>query len=450
MNTKITKDLTEGPITLNILIFAIPLILGNLLQQMYNIADTWIVGKYLGSDALAAVGSAYALMTFLTSIITGLCMGNSTHISILYGSNKKNEIRQSIFISFVIISVISIIINIIVYIGMDFITTILNIPSEINGLLKDYLNIICIGIFATFLYNYFANILRSIGNSVAPLVFLSISTILNIILDVICVLFLHLGIKGAAGATIFSQFISAIGICIYAAFKIPDMLPKKNDMCWNKSLFRSICSLSVLTSLQQSIMNFGILMVQGLVNSFGTVVMAAFAAAVKIDSFAYMPVQDFGNAFSTFVAQNYGADKYTRIKQGIKSVVISSSIFCLVISFIVFIFARPLMCIFIKSSENAIIYEGIQYLRIEGVFYIGIGLLFILYGYYRAINKPVMSIVLTIISLGTRVLLAYMLSSVHQIGAIGIWVSVPIGWALADITGFGYMKLLQYSHKAKT
>lgn len=443
MNKNTTRDLTKGPITLNILIFAIPLILGNLLQQMYNIADTWVVGRFLGSDALAAVGSAYALMTFLTSVITGLCMGNSTHISILYGSHKKSEIRQSIFMSFVIISIISIIINITVYLGMDIIMNLLNIPSEIRGLLKDYLNVIYLGIFATFLYNYFANILRSIGNSLAPLIFLAISTILNVILDIVCVLVLKFGIKGAAGATVFSQCVLAIGICIYTFAKIPELLPKKSDMCWNKTLLKNICSLSVLTSLQQSIMNFGILMVQGLVNSFGTTIMAAFAAAVKIDSFAYMPVQDFGNAFSTFVAQNFGAAKQDRIKQGIKSAVISSSLFCLVISFVIFVFAKPLMCIFIKSSETAIIYEGVRYLRIEGSFYIGIGLLFLLYGYYRAINKPAMSIVLTVISLGTRVILAYTLSAIPQTGVLGIWVSVPIGWALADITGFVYMKFLK-------
>ncbi len=397
-----TRNMTEGSITLNIIIFAIPLILGNLLQQMYNIADTWVVGRFLGSDSLAAVGSAYALITFLTSVIIGLCMGNSTHISILYGSNKKAEIRQSIFMSFIIILGISIIINILVYLGMDFIMIVLNIPSEIKKLLKDYLNIIYIGIFATFIYNYFANILRSIGNSLAPLIFLAVSAILNIVLDLFCVLVLHLGIKGAALATVFSQYASAIGICLYALFIINDILPKRNDMHWNKTLLKNICSLSVLTSLQQSI-----------------------------------------------VAQNFGADKKDRIKQGIKSVAVTSSLFCLVISFMVFIFAKPLMCIFIQPSETDIIYEGIRYLRIEGTFYIGIGLLFLLYGYYRAINKPVMSVILTIISLGTRVLLAYLLSAIPAIGVVGIWAAVPIGWALADITGFIYMKLLtptSYKH----
>lgn len=209
-------------------------------------------------------------------------------------------------------------------------------------------------------------------------------------------------------------------------------------MKWNRNNLSAILNLSVMTSLQQSIMNFGILMVQGLVNSFGTVIMAAFAAAVKIDSFAYMPVQDFGNAFSTYVAQNYGAGKQERIRKGIKSAFVTSAIFCAIISLLVIVFAKPLMCIFINPEETEIISAGVIYLCIEGSCYIGIGILFLLYGYYRAVNKPFMSVVLTVISLGTRVLLAYILSAIPAIGVIGIWVSVTIGWALADITGVVY------------
>ena len=429
------RNLTKGSITINILLFALPLMLGNLLQQMYNIADTWVVGRFLGSKALAAVGSSYALMIFLTSIILGLCMGCSAGISMDYGSKEYSKMRQNIFMSFILIGIISVALNVLVYVFMDFILWFLQIPIEIQPLIKDYLNIIFIGIIATFLYNYFANILRAIGNSITPLVFLSLSAILNVILDLVCVLILHWGVKGAAIATIFSQFISGIGITAYTIIKFPQLRPNKNDMHWNKHNLYTIFNLSVLTSLQQSIMNFGILMVQGLVNSFGTVIMAAFAAAVKIDSFAYMPVQDFGNAFSTYVAQNYGAGKKERIEKGIKSAIITVSIFCLIISSLVFIFAKPLMEIFIEPTEIEIIKAGIKYLRIEGACYIGIGILFLLYGFYRAINKPSMSLILTIASLGTRVALAYLLSSISFIGVTGIWLSVPIGWALADIIG---------------
>ena len=306
------RNLTKGPITINILLFALPLMFGNLLQQMYNIADTWVVGRYLGSDALAAVGSSYTLMTFLTSIIIGLCMGSGAAISMQYGSGDSKKMRQSVFISFCLIAGISIALNIIVYIGMDFILWVLQIPNEIQAMMRDYLEIIFLGITATFLYNYFANLLRAIGNSVLPLVFLAVSAVLNVVLDLVCVLLFNWGVKGAAIATVFSEFISAIGIAIYTFKRFKQLIPEKEDMKWNRNNLSAILNLSVMTSLQQSIMNFGILMVQGLVNSFGTVIMAAFAAAVKIDSFAYMPVQDFGNAFSTYVAQNYGAGKQER------------------------------------------------------------------------------------------------------------------------------------------
>lgn len=170
--------------------------------------------------------------------------------------------------------------------------------------------------------------------------------------------------------------------------------------------------------------------------------MAAFAAAVKIDSFAYMPVQDFGNAFSTFVAQNYGAGRIDRIKKGIKKAVSLSVGFSLCISAVVFFFARPLMTIFVNAEETAILSAGVEYLRIEGAFYCGIGCLFLLYGYYRAVKKPGMSLILTVISLGTRVVLAYVLSAIPQIGVTGIWWSVPVGWGLADLAGFLHYKRL--------
>lgn len=430
-------SLTQGPITKNILLFALPLMFGNLLQQMYNIADTWVVGRFLGADALAAVGSSYTLMTFLTSILLGLCMGSGAAVSMQYGSGETGKMRQSVFQSFLLIAGIALVLNLLVYLGLNGILWVLRVPAELCPLMKDYLLIIFLGIVATFLYNYFANLLRAIGNSVVPLAFLAVSAILNVILDLVCVLVLDWGVKGAAGATVFSQYVSGVGIGLYTLKKFPQLCPKRTDCRWDRKNLANILNLSVMTSVQQSIMNFGILMVQGLVNSFGTVIMAAFAAAVKIDSFAYMPVQDFGNAFSTYVAQNYGANRPDRIKKGIRSAGLTSAVFCIVISVLVCAFAAPLMGIFIDPAQTGIIAAGVQYLRIEGACYIGIGVLFLLYGYYRAVNRPGMSVILTIASLGTRVALAYLLSAT-PLGVTGIWLSVPIGWALADAIGIGY------------
>lgn len=412
--------------------------IGNLLQQFYNIADTWIVGKFLGSKALAAVGSSYTLMVFLTSILLGLCMGSGAAFSICYGKQDFDRLKRSIFLSFTLILCVTVLLTIIVFAGLSPIIRLLRVPDEVRPLMQEYLLIIFGGILATFLYNFFANLLRALGNSAVPLVFLGISAVLNIALDLLFVLVFGWGVAGAAGATVLAQYISGVGICLYTLLRFPKFRPDRTHIRIDRELFHEISGLSFLTCIQQSVMNFGILMVQGLVNSFGTVVMAAFAAAVKIDSFAYMPVQDFGNAFSTFVAQNYGAGKTDRIRRGIRSAGLSVLLFCIVISSLVCCFAAPLMTIFIDPSESEIIAAGVRYLRIEGAFYLGIGILFMLYGFYRAVNRPGMSVVLTVISLGTRVLLAYTLSAIPFIGVTGIWASVPIGWALADAAGIFY------------
>ena len=291
---------------------------------------------------------------------------------------------------------------------------------------------------ATFLYNFFAICCVRSAIRLWPLVFLAVSAVLNIALDLLFVLVFHWGVTGAAVATVIAQFVSGIGNAAYCLLRFPELRVERRHMRWDRQIIREIAGLSVLTCVQQSVMNFGILMVQGLVNSFGKTVMAAFAAAVKIDSFAYMPVQDFGNAFSTFIAQNYGARDEERIRRGIKSAVGTAFVFCVVISVVVCMLARPMMGLFVQPEETAIMAVGVGYLRIEASCYFGIGLLFLLYGFYRAVKRPGMSVVLTVISLGTRVLLAYMLSAVPSIGVTGIWVAVPIGWALADLAGAAY------------
>ena len=432
------RDLTTGSITGTMLRFALPMIAGNLLQQFYNIADTLIVGRYLGVQALAAVGAAYALMSFLTSILLGLCMGSGAVFSLRFGEKNERMLKSSMFVSFVLVAAVALVLNTAVFLFIDPIMYLLCVPVEIYGLMREYLWVIFFGISAVFLYNYFACLLRAVGNSFIPLVFLGISALLNVGLDLVFVLVFKWGVAGAGAATVVSQFVSGIGICLYTYLKMPEFRINRSHMKMDRKVLAEISGFSFLTCVQQSVMNFGILMVQGLVNSFGAVVMAAFAAAVKIDSFAYMPVQDFGNAFSTFIAQNYGAGRHDRVERGIKSAVTASVLFCLVISFIVCVFARELMLIFVQPQETEILAVGVQYLRIEGTFYCGIGCLFLLYGLYRAVRKPEMSVVLTVISLGNRVVLAYILSAIPAIGVVGIWVSVPIGWFLADCTGFVY------------
>lgn len=366
------KDLTRGPVMRSMLLFAVPMILGNLLQQCCNIADTLIVGQFLGKDALAAVGSSFTLMTFLTSILLGLCMGSGALFSIRFGQRDEKGLREAVWASFVLIAAAALVLNVLAFACLDALKAFLRVPEEVWPLMRAYL------------------------------------------------------------AVIF------FGIALYAWFRCPQLRGIGGNFRIRRGCLREIAGYSVLTCVQQSVMNLGILMVQGLVNSFGATIMAAFAAAVKIDTFAYLPVQDFGNAYSTFVAQNFGAGNHQRIRQGTRQALFISAGFGAILSGAVCLLARPLMGLFVSAGEAGVIAAGVDYLRIEGAFYPGIGVLFLLYGYFRGMQKPMTSVVLTVISLGTRVALAYGFSALW--GPEGIWVSIPVGWFLADAAGLWKMR----------
>ena len=433
------RDLTKGNITKGLVLFALPMIAGNLLQQLYNIADTLIVGRALGRNALAAVGSAYTLMTFLTSVFLGLSMGAGALFSICLGKQDKPSLRSAVAHALGLILGVTLLLNAAVYLFLDEILLFLQIPAELAADMRTYLLIIFAGLLATSVYNFFACLLRAVGNSVAPLWFLGISALLNIGLDLLFVLVFHWGIAGAAAATVFSQYVSGVGLLAYTFLRCREFLPSRAELRFRREILRELLDLSMLTCAQQSAMNFGILLIQRLVDSFGPITMATFAAAVKIDTFAYLPVQDFGNAFSTFVAQNFGAGRTERLRRGFRQALLLSAGFSVVLSALVCIFAHPLMHIFVQAGETEVLAAGVRYLRVEGAFYAGIGCLFLLYGFYRAVKRPGMSVVLTVISLGTRVALAYALAG--TLGEVGIWAAIPIGWVLADLTGLGYYLL---------
>lgn len=430
--------MTQGSVFRSIVFFSLPMILGNMLQQLYNVADTLIVGRYIGSEALASVGTSFTLMTFLTSILLGLCMGSSVFFSMCYGAGDGDRMKEGIFVAFVLIAVLTLILNIGTYLFLDPILGLLQVPAEIYNQIREYLEVVLLGMCFTFLCNFFTSLLRALGNSVAPLLFLGVSTLLNIGLDLLFVLNFGLGVAGAAWATVIAQGVSAACIVCYALRRASFLVPARRHLRMRAEIVRQIFSFSFLTCLQQSVMNFGILMIQGLVNNFGADAMAAFAAAVKIDAFAYMPVQDFGNAFSTFIAQNHGARKAARIRLGIRSASLTAFVFCVIVSAFVFFLAQPLIEIFIDPAEVGVVAIGVEYLRIEGACYCGIGCLFLLYGLYRGLARPDISVVLTVVSLGVRVALAYLLAPI--VGLPGIWWAIPIGWILADTIGLLYYR----------
>lgn len=429
-----TKDLTSGHPARVILAFSVPMMIGNLFQQLYNVVDSIIVGKYIGKDALAAVGSSFTFMVFITSIILGLCMGASVVFSQFFGGGRLDDLKRSISTSLLFIGGVAVLLSVLAILFIGPILRLMNIPADLMEMTRSYLLTIFAGVFFTFLYNWASCLLRALGNSKAPLFFLIIAALTNVVLDLIFVIPLQMGVFGAALATILAQLLSAILSLLYCLKKLDFLKFRLSDFRFDRRIFRMTASYSLLTSVQQSIMNFGILMIQGLVNSFGAATMAAFAAAVKIDSFAYMPVQDFGNAFATYIAQNKGAQKEERIHEGVRCSLRFVTLFCLVISALVVLFAPQLMGLFIKKTEVEIIAIGSGYLHIVALFYCLIGYLFLFYGLFRGLGDVKMSIILTIISLGARVALAYILAP--MVGLTGIWWAIPIGWLLADVVGY--------------
>lgn len=357
-------NLTEGSITGTMLRFAFPLMLGNLLQQCYNIADTLIVGRVLGAEALAAVGSSYALIVFVTSIFIGLCMGCSAVFSMQYGAREFDGLRRSIFSSMLIVGGVTLVLNVASLLWLTPVIRLLHTPPEVEPLARSYLFIVFLGMVPVCVYNFYAFLLRAVGNSVVPLCFLLVSVVLNIGLDLLFMLGLHMGVEGAALATVVAQTVAALGLYLYTRRRFPALRLRKAD-----------CVVDFLS-----------------------------------------------------------------IRRGIRSAVWLTTAFALLVSALVFVGAPWLMSLFVSPSEAEIIAIGVEYLRIEGSFYVGIGYLFLLYGFYRAVALPSMSVVLTVVSLGTRVLLAYLLASLPQVGYTGIWWSVPIGWALADVVGVWYYR----------
>lgn len=432
------RDLTRGSVTRSLILFSLPLMAGNLLQQCYNLADTWIVGRFLGQTALAAVGSAFTLMTLLTSILLGLCMGAGVVVSHFFGEGDQDMMRRTIGNAFMLIAAVTAVLTLMSFLLLEPLMDLLRVPDEARPVIRGYLQVIFLGLPATFLYNYMASVMRSAGNSVTPLWFLMFSALLNIVLDLVMVTLLHWGVPGAALATIVAQWLAALGIGAYFLLRCPAMRPCFCHFCPDWALMRRITSVSALTSIQQSVMNFGILMIQSLVNSFGVSVMAAFAAGVKIDAFAYSPAQDFAGGFATFVAQNRGAGCHERVRKGFRTATALSLSFCAAVSALVALFARPLLCMFIDPAAEEVLNIGVGYLRSEGICYVGIGMLFLLYATWRGLEKAGMSVVLTIISLGLRVLLAYTFAPV--IGLQAIWWSISIGWLIADVVGLLFLR----------
>jgi len=427
-------DMTKGNPSRIILKFFIPLFIGDLLQQFYSIIDAIVIGKFVGTDAFAAVGSSSAVTVFITSILLGLAMGASAIFSQLYGGGQYDELKKTISTALIFLFSVSVLITVVTSIFLPQIIALYQMPEKTAVYAADYLKYVFYGFIFVGMYNAFSFLLRSFGDSKTPLYFLIASCISNLILDLIFVVVFHMGTAGAAIATLLTQGFAAIGCGIYTIKRMQFLNFKREDFIFSTSAFNKIATFSILTALQQSISSFGMMLIQGLVNTFGSTVMAAFAACSKIDSVANAPLQDLGNSFSTYTAQNEGAGETKRIREGFHATSRITIILSAIISIVAFIFAPNLITLFVNKNATEVIAVGVGYLRIVSIFYVLLGFIVMFYGFFRGLGAIKISILMTIVSQGLRVLLAYSLAPVR--GFSGVCWAIVVGWLLSDLLGF--------------
>ncbi len=426
------KDMTNGNPSKILFYFALPMVLGNILQQLYNIVDSMIVGNFVGAEALAAVGASYPITFVLITVANGCGIGCGVIISQYFGGKHIEKTKESIFTSIIFISAFSLLLMFFGLLFTDSILNLMNTPQDIFNDSCDYMKIYFMGVLFLFVYNIVNSSFNALGNSKTPLIFLLFSSFLNIVLDLVFVIEFHMGVRGAAVATLISQGVSSVLSLLFLLKSIRSMETKNKIKMFDFKILRNISKIAIPSILQQSIVSIGNLFVQSLVNSYGAVVIAGYAAATKIDSITILPMSNMSNAVSTFTGQNIGAGKFERIKKGYKAALIMIGVFCAFAAVILFLWGHRLIGMFVDSASNAgVINIGSQYLRIVSVFYFFMGLMVITNGILRGSGDMKVFLASTLTNLSTRVIFAYGFALL--IGQEAIWWAVPFGWIFASI-----------------
>ena len=427
------KDMTTGSETKHIVTFAIPMFIGNIFQQMYNMADAIVVGNYVGKDALAAVGTSFPITFFLIAMVMGLTMGSSIVISQYYGAKDMIKVKRSVSTTYISLLAAAFIISIFGVLISRPLLTLLRTPPEIIDNSAAYLKIVFGGLIFMFLYNTLSAILRGLGDSKTPLYFLIISSLINIGLDILFVAVYNMGVAGVAWATVISQGIASFLCLIYVYKKVEILRIHPKDMIFDKDIFAKSVKLGIPASIQQTVVSMGMMGIQGLVNSYGSITMAAYTAASRVDSIAMMPIMNLGMATSTFTAQNIGAGKIDRVKRGYLRSLLIVTVSCIITSIAIVSFGPKIIAIFIDSAETAVIAQGTDYITSVSYFYLLMGVMFVANGVLRGSGDMNVSMISTISSLGIRIIAAYSLSSIPGVGYKGIWWSIPTGWLVGSI-----------------
>lgn len=426
-----TKDMTEGNPSKILFYFALPMVFGSFLQQLYTIVDSMIVGNFVGANSLAAVGASYPITFVLITIANGCGIGCSVVISQYFGKKSIDKVKTSTFTSIIFIAIFSFILMILGIIFSREILNLLNTPDNIFKNSCTYMQIYFMGVAFLFVYNIVNSSFNALGNSKTPLKFLIFSSFLNIALDLLFVINFKIGVAGAAYATLISQGLSAILSLLFLLKSLKEMKLESKIKTFDIKILCNIFKIAIPSILQQSIVSIGNLFVQALVNSYGASVIAGYAAATKIDSITILPMANMSNAVSNFTGQNIGASKYKRIKDGYKAAIIMIGIFCAFAFVILFLFGHNLIGMFVDSTKNTkVILIGSQYLSIVSIFYFFMGLMVITNGILRGSGDMKVFLGSTLTNLSTRIIFAYALA--FLIGQSAIWWAVPLGWIFAS------------------
>lgn len=450
------KDLTQGKEGRQILLFAVPMLIGNVFQQLYNVVDSIVVGKYIGSVALAAVGASFPILFTLAALIGGVVMGSSILVSQYFGAKNYHQVKITSDTLQIFLLISSTILTLIFFIFSRSIFRMLSIPEEVMPDAVRYFDIIILTTTVpSFAMFGISSVLRGVGNSKTPIYFIVSSILLNIVLDLVFVLQFHWGIDGVAWATGIATILAWVSLWYYLNRKENSMVRfnlnfRKWEFNWEN--FRLSLKIGLPSGIQQTLVGLGSMALLGIVSPYGTAVLAAYAAAGRVDMFVSMPSMNLAAALSSFVGQNLGAGKFERIKQGLKSSLIYSSALCIFLSLTVVFFGEEIMKLFVDSNSphyNEIIQIGKEYLVIVTSFYIVFTTMFIINGVMRGAGATLVPMLITTLSLWViRVPLAYLLSD--KFGESGIWWSIPIGWTAGFIGALIYYKSgLWKKHRVK-
>lgn len=429
-------DMTQGSILKQIIIFGLPILIGNIFQQLYSMVDTIVVGHFVGTDALGAVGSASLVSWFIILAASGLTAGASIVISQLFGARRYEDIRKAISTTLIFAFAVAIVVSALAIIFAEGIMRLVKVPEALMDDSVAYLKIFAYGSLFTMLYNFFASTLRAIGDSVTPLIFLVICSVLNIFGDLYFVIELNMGVPGVALATILSELVSVILCAVYSVKKIEYFHFSKGEFGFYKELFSDIVRISVPSALQSSLCSVGMLSVQGLINTYGAVSMAAYTATSKLEGLAHLPVECFSMSLSIFVGQNMGAGKVDRVKKGLGRTVLFSTVICLVMTVVIMAAGPALMRVFVDEGAADVIELGAAFLKIWAPMVIFFMFMSALSSTLRGSGDSVYAMIAMFADLGVRAIAAYLLARTFNLGFMGVGYAIVLGWFCAALIAF--------------